>query len=74
MGKLMLEPSKNENVLVAGASENVESEKEKPKQNILEAEDDEEDVLPLINCEYYTCDDFLKNSFGPDKNFLILHY
>lgn len=38
-----------------------------------DAEDDEFDVEPTIDCQYYNYDDFLKAKFQPRKNFSILH-
>ena len=35
--------------------------------------DDENCVLPAINCNYYTTDEFLSNNFNSSKNFSVLH-
>ena len=35
--------------------------------------DEDEEIIPSVNCEYYTCDDFLKKEFNSETNFSILH-
>ena len=33
-----------------------------------------EDIIPALNCNYYTLDEFLATKFNSSKNFSILHY
>ena len=35
---------------------------------------DDREILPTIDCQYYSVDDFSSAKFSPNKNFSILHY
>ena len=39
-----------------------------------EIEDDDDEVIPTIDCQYYNVDDFSSAKFNPTKTFFILHY
>ena len=39
-----------------------------------EIEDDDDEVIPTIDCQYYNVDDFSSAKFNPAKTFSILHY
>ena len=40
----------------------------------LSGQSDERDIIPSINCQYYSIDDFSSAKFSPSRNFSILHY
>ena len=40
----------------------------------LSGQSDERDIIPSINCQYYSIDDFSAAKFSPSRNFSILHY
>ena len=39
-----------------------------------EIEDEDDEVIPTIDCKYYNVDDFASAKFSPTKSFSILHY
>ena len=40
-----------------------------------QTEDDEnEEIIPALNCNYYTLDEFVSEKFNSSKNFSVLHY
>ena len=39
-----------------------------------EIEDEDDEVIPSIDCKYYNVDDFASAKFSPTKSFSILHY
>ena len=40
----------------------------------LDTEDEDNEVIPTIDCKYYNIDDFTSANFNPAKTFSILHY
>ena len=40
----------------------------------MNTEDEDTDVIPTIDCKYYSIDDFSSSRFSPTRSFSILHY